>query len=1136
LAVSDFNRDGIPDLVTANHDSQDVTVLLGKLGKVDGTFEKPQSFPTGNPPDAVTVDDFNGDGIPDLATANSESDDVSVLLGNGNGTFKENSRFGKERGVGAGPTALVSGNFNGDGIHDLAIVNYLSSDVSILLGRGKGASPEEAFVGPSNLAVPLRSTPVRLIDGSGKLTVAVLRGDGRILLRKPDSETGAFGPPTILNSNPCPPARDLAVVRSLINGRPPVGPAQAALSLAALDADSSTISLYVPGNKDGTSPCERRVGPKVPDLEPVRLLTGDLNGDGSDDLVIVGGGSNQVFVYLQKTSGGFGSGPDYTKDIGPGFADMVLADANGDGRPDIVIANRFSGDVRVLLNDKEKPFQNVQSFRAGLGLFAMDKLPDKTFAVRALLEPAGLAAGAFQAGKPTDLVVTASAANSFALLHGDGAGGFLNPDSADVYQTGTRPTTIVAGQLTNDPDLDLVVLNAASKTVSIFRGDGLGGFKPLGQTGAGTAPTGLTLADVNGDGNLDLLVGNSFGDVLFKLGNGDGTFREPQPADKKVNLAVADLTRNSQDNFLFTDENQNRVAVQKGLDAPSPLPPPPDGKGFRAPGAVTTADLNGDGLRDAIVANSGGNDVVVYLGTPGGGFAPPQVFPVGTDPVSVTVPDPKVSDLNKDGLPDLVVADKGSNDVAILLSQKGPGGWTLTPGPRLGSGGMGPVATAVSDVTGPNGRPDGIPDILVSNSLSNQVALLPGLGGGFFDDQAPRTFDVGLSPGPIFPLPGPIPGVITVNAGSNNVTLIKNLLGNGQDEFIATHGDKPVAALLDDVNGDGLLDLVIAHQGDGRLSLLTGEENGFSFADVLETGLGHLSGLADSVFGPNFYVTAEGIADQAFSFVFGVQGSSPVSRPIPEALPGSEFSFVPTLVASASEPPPSTLVALLVVGPGVGSLEAEAGGGDEEGAADLSPVRGEGNAVNPAGLPLNVDDDLKRLLQEAGDRIQPAAGQGPSEDISEPPLDPNPSMGLDPQGAVWLRIPDGTASPIQTVSTQEAVPPAPLADFSLLDQPWPNKTEEADRSYSAGVRLDEALWADLAETDGSLASINLSPLEFPEGSSLTQLGIANGEALAPALLAAVLFHSLWLNDPGPAKNRRGDGKFGQRLFPPWAAE
>ena len=144
-------------------------------------------------------------------------------------------------------------------------------------------------------------------------------------------------------------------------------------------------------------------------------------------------------------------------------------------------------------------------------------------------------------------------------------------------------------------------------------------------------------------------------------------------------------------------------------------------------------------------------------------------FFTGTDPVGVTV-------ANLSGRPDLVVADRGSNDLTILLNEAtAGGGFTFVPGPRLNlktatQQGIGPVATAI--VPSPNGGPA---SLAVSLSGSNQVWVIPGVGGGFFNDQNPKIFNVGSNPGMI--LVGNfdgLPDLVSVNAGSNDLTIISN--------------------------------------------------------------------------------------------------------------------------------------------------------------------------------------------------------------------------------------------------------------------------------------------------------------------------------------------------------------------------
>ncbi len=136
VAIGDLNGDGRLDLAIADLDAATVSILLGNG---DGTFPATATniYGTGSSPYSVAIEDFNGDGKADLAVANSGSNSVSILLGNGDGTFATKVDY-TSSAFDSRPVSVGIGDFNGDGKPDLAVANSNSSNVSILLGNGNG--------------------------------------------------------------------------------------------------------------------------------------------------------------------------------------------------------------------------------------------------------------------------------------------------------------------------------------------------------------------------------------------------------------------------------------------------------------------------------------------------------------------------------------------------------------------------------------------------------------------------------------------------------------------------------------------------------------------------------------------------------------------------------------------------------------------------------------------------------------------------------------------------------------------------------------------------------------------------------------------------------------------------------------
>ena len=168
MAIGDLDGDGKPDLAVANFLNHDVSVLLGNG---DGTFAAQRRFAARSLPQSVAIGDLDGDGNPDLAVANASSDDVSILLGNGDGTFAPQRRFA----AGDVPLSVAIGDLNGDGNPDVAVANQASGDVSILVGHGDGT-----FAGERRFAAGVNAQSVAIgdLDRDGNRDVAVATSGG----------------------------------------------------------------------------------------------------------------------------------------------------------------------------------------------------------------------------------------------------------------------------------------------------------------------------------------------------------------------------------------------------------------------------------------------------------------------------------------------------------------------------------------------------------------------------------------------------------------------------------------------------------------------------------------------------------------------------------------------------------------------------------------------------------------------------------------------------------------------------------------------------------------------------------------------------------------------------------------------
>jgi hypothetical protein len=345
---------------------------------------------------------------------------------------------------------------------------------------------------------------------------------------------------------------------------------------------------------------------------PGSIALADVNHDGHLDILVANTESETLSVLLGDGKGHFAAAPGAPIATGKGPNDIAVADFNGDGNLDLVIANTGTPYLTILLGDGKGGFKPSAH---------------SPFDTKSYPHVHGVAVGDFNGDGKLDVITDNWGHDQILMFLGDGVGNLNLPGK--IFNVGKRPyERLRSGDFNKDGKMDVVTTDLDQNAVTILLSDGHGGFtEPAGSLfAAGIYPWAVAIDDMNKDGNLDLVT---------------------MPYDRDItnpkDLGITVLLGDGKGKFTTMRGSPFSLAACKGPDR------------------IATGDLNGDGLRDVVVSCAQSNSLVFFTGTRDGGFriSSHQLKDVGWSGLAV-------GDLNGDHKDDVVVSNNGSGTITIL--------------------------------------------------------------------------------------------------------------------------------------------------------------------------------------------------------------------------------------------------------------------------------------------------------------------------------------------------------------------------------------------------------------------------------------------------------------------------------------
>jgi len=511
IAIADLNRDGWPDIATANNDPDGVSILTSR-GTAGGYTSRFIPLPGG--PFDIATGDFNRDSVPDLAIANPDAHEIDVIYGNA-GTLGAPVRID----VLYDSRGLAVGDVDGDGNDDIVFTLYSNQGVQVLYGDGlqhftvRGV-PLPVGVNPQGVAIADFN-----MDGWNDLVVAASGSVGLTILYQTPGGGATFSRVDVAN---VPRSQNVVTVGDFNrDGRP---------DIAAAATGTSDVTIFINGKNFPSTLVYASGGGSTRGIAAV-----DLNRDGAVDIVTGNRGTSTIQILPGHGDGTFGAAYGFA--AGAGARTVAVADLDNDGRIDIASGNEYAASATVL--------SNTTAFTKSAFAFSRTVLGGEG---NGFGGGNSAAVGDFDLDGKLDVVTRGAGSGGAVVLLGNGA-------QTNLPTLAMGPNEITAASLNADGYPDVLLLDATAgdqlTRIEAYLGDGKGQFPGRKATVSALRALKMQAADMNRDGRVDVVLegfnpANGATEIQVYAGRGDGTFAAGVAlAGASVNgmLVLADVNR-----------------------------------------------------------------------------------------------------------------------------------------------------------------------------------------------------------------------------------------------------------------------------------------------------------------------------------------------------------------------------------------------------------------------------------------------------------------------------------------------------------------------------------------------------------------------------------------------------------------